>query len=375
MLVGNYMNDSRKQASGFRLQSLARMSGVKDENNLSFLHHVEKVVRTAFPGLELFLDDLKPCREAAISTVFQYVSLIVVSVLDLERECNELIESVRIVQRSCDTGALSDPSLYHPEDRSFKLILSFSNEAQKKVKNLSALFEATINTEFEGAMRYFGEDPIDRSARSGFFRRFADFMTQYQSAKKENLEREGLKRKDQARKKVLGTAQTTPGMRDAKIVEANNKIMDDLLDKLRGAPKDSTRHQRRRAARRAASGTAKLAALRSTSGATMSVPSTSAAHDLPPVPTVGVVSTSADDGEVDLGKVAQGLLAGLKGGNDLLASFQEARNAVNMGMKDEGTTISEDPSRSSPDPVEPSLTSPMGSPSKKETTTSKEEDE
>ena len=61
------MNDTRKQASGFKLQSLARMIGVKDEHNVSFLHHVERVTRTAFPELELFLTDLKPCREAASS--------------------------------------------------------------------------------------------------------------------------------------------------------------------------------------------------------------------------------------------------------------------------------------------------------------------
>jgi len=62
------MNDSRKQASGFKLQSLARMAGVKDEYNVSFLNHVEKVTRTAFPGLDTFLEDLNPCREAATST-------------------------------------------------------------------------------------------------------------------------------------------------------------------------------------------------------------------------------------------------------------------------------------------------------------------
>ena len=65
-MVGNYMNDTRKQASGFKIQSLARMAGVKDEHNISFLHHVEKVTRVAFPQLEQFMEDLKPCREAAI---------------------------------------------------------------------------------------------------------------------------------------------------------------------------------------------------------------------------------------------------------------------------------------------------------------------
>jgi len=69
------MNDSRKQASGFKLQSLARMIGVKDEHNVSFLHHVEKVVRTAFPELQSFVDDLKPCRDASLSTSLRFKCL------------------------------------------------------------------------------------------------------------------------------------------------------------------------------------------------------------------------------------------------------------------------------------------------------------
>jgi cytokinesis protein len=337
-MVGNYMNDSRKQASGFKLQSLSRMAGVKDEHNISFLHHVEKVVRIAFPELESFLEDLKPCRDAAIGILPVFSYLTTVSILDLERECAEFIESVKIVQRSCDTGALSDPDIFHPEDGSLKLILSFLNEAQKKAKNLSGLFDATIKTEFEGVMRYFGEDPIDKSARSGFFRRFADFLNQYQTAKKENMAREDAKRKEEARKRVLGTAQKSPTSRDPKTVEANSKIMDDLLDKLRGAPKDSSRHQRRRAARRNVSGAMRSSPIRSVSSSmqdTGSTPSSPTRDPAPSIPAISVVGTgSADEGEeVDLGKVAQGLLAGLKGGDDLLASFREARKSVNAGLK------------------------------------------
>ena len=181
-------------------------------------------------------------------------------------------------------------------------------------------------------MRYFGEDPIDKSSRAGFFRRFVDFLTQYQTAKKENLDREDAKRKDEARKRVLGTAPKPVGTKDAKTVEANSKIMDDLLDKLRGAPKDSARHQRRRAARRNASGGTKLSA--AGSGSTSSEVAVPRAEGLPILPTVAVVAPdNMEDGEeMDLGKVAQGLLAGLKGGDDLLASFREARKSVNASM-------------------------------------------
>ena len=187
-------------------------------------------------------------------------------------------------------------------------------------------------------MRYFGEDPIDKSARAGFFKKFADFMIQYQTAKKENLDREDAKRKDEARKKVLGTAQKTAGGasagRDARTVEANNKIMDDLLDKLRGAPKDSGRHSRRRAARRNVSGSPALE--RSISGTSnlALTPSSPIEEGSPTRPAVTVTAPIAtEDGEeLDLGKVAQGLLAGLKGGDDLLASFREARKSVNASM-------------------------------------------
>jgi cytokinesis protein len=346
-MVGNYMNDSRKQASGFKLQSLSRMAGVKDEHNISFLHHVEKVIRSAFPQLENFMEDIKAVKDAAISTTPLTIANIV-SVLDLERECGEFIESVQIVQRSCDTGVLSDPDVFHPEDKALKLVLSFLNEARNKAKNLSGLFEATIKTEFDGVMRYFGEDPLDKSSRSGFFRRFADFMVQYQNAKKENMVREEVKKKEEARKKVLGTAKPTGGTRDARTVEANNKIMDDLLNKLRDAPKDSGRHQRRRAARRNVSGGVRALPTRSISITSEVVESEkgSPGRESPsPVPTVAVTAPAGvEDGEeVDLGKVAQGLLAGLKGGDDLLASFREARKSVNEGMKTEEVKVEESP--------------------------------
>ena len=186
-------------------------------------------------------------------------------------------------------------------------------------------------------MRYFGEDPIDKSARSAFFRRFVDFMTQYQTAKKENLEKEEAKRKDEARKRVLGTANTptkaSSGQRDAKTVEANSKIMDDLLDKLRSAPKDSARHQRRRAARRNVSGaTTKGSLVRIVSMSSEAVSNHPQESIVVPSVTVDAPEKPEDDGELDLGKVAQGLLSGLRGGDDLLASFREARKSVNAGM-------------------------------------------
>jgi hypothetical protein len=248
---------------------------------------------------------------------------------------------VKNVQRSTDIGALSDPDVFHPEDRSLTLILPFLTEAQKKSKNLTALYDATMHTEFDGVLRYFGEDPSDKSARSGFFRRFVDFMTLYQNAKKENMIKEDARKRDEARKKVLQGGKASPS-RDPKRVEANSKIMDDLLDKLRVAPKDSSRHQRRRAARRNPSVSTKASPIRIVSGTNGTAAVSGADGGMSPspttenlvLPTVAVTApeTGEESEELDLGKVAQGLLAGLKGGDDLLASFREARRSMNAVM-------------------------------------------
>lgn len=243
------------------------------------------------------------------------------------------------VQRSTDIGALSDPDAFHPEDRSLTLILPFLTEAQKKSKNLTALYDATMHTEFDGVLRYFGEDPSDKSARSGFFRRFVDFMTLYQNAKKENMVKEDARKRDEARKKVLQGGKASPS-RDPRTTEANSKIMDDLLDKLRVAPKDSSRHQRRRAARRNPSGSTQASPIRIVSATNGPVSGADGGMSPSPttenlvLPTVAVTAPESgeESEELDLGKVAQGLLAGLKGGDDLLASFREARKSMNAGM-------------------------------------------
>src|SRR5277367_952237 len=57
--IGNYMNDSNKQASGFKLSSLARLGMVKDDKNEStFADLVERIVRTQYPEWESFTEDI-----------------------------------------------------------------------------------------------------------------------------------------------------------------------------------------------------------------------------------------------------------------------------------------------------------------------------
>lgn len=59
--LGNYMNDIGKQAEGFKLGTLARLPLTKNDTNnkQTFMHTLERVIRTVYPQLEDFLDDLK----------------------------------------------------------------------------------------------------------------------------------------------------------------------------------------------------------------------------------------------------------------------------------------------------------------------------
>ena len=97
--IGNYMNDSNKQASGFKLSSLARLGMVKDDKNEStFADLVERIVRTQYPEWEGFVDDIGGVITAQKLNVEQ-----------LQLGAKRYIDNIKNVQMSLDSGNLSDP--------------------------------------------------------------------------------------------------------------------------------------------------------------------------------------------------------------------------------------------------------------------------
>lgn len=105
--IGNYMNDSNKQASGFKLSSLARLGMVKDDKNEStFADLVERIVRTQYPEWEGFTGDI-----AGVITAQK------LNVEQLQQDAKRYIDNIKNVQMSLDSGNLSDPKKFHPQDR------------------------------------------------------------------------------------------------------------------------------------------------------------------------------------------------------------------------------------------------------------------
>lgn len=193
LLVGNYMNSDGKRAYGFRLSTLQRLSFLKDQKNtMSFLHFLESIVRTDFPELENFLDDLKPVKDASR-----------ISIEHLSKDCEGLISSIRNIDSSITEGNLSDSSKFHPADRFMRVVLKDLPMARTKAELLKDRVNITME-KFNDVMRYFKEDPeADEFVRNSFFKKFGDFADSYQKVRIENLETEKRNEKYELAKKMM----------------------------------------------------------------------------------------------------------------------------------------------------------------------------
>lgn len=228
LTVGNYMNDSTKQAQGFKLSSLQRLSFIKDDkNSMSFLHYVEKIVRTQYPELLGFVDELNKCVQ-----ISKY------SIESISTECKDYAQSIKNVQSSLDIGNLSDVSKFHPLDRILKVILPTMPKAKRKAELLLDQSKCTFG-EFDRLMRYFGEDPSDTFVRNSFITKFSNFTTDFKRANRENIKREEELRLYEQRKNLVETPRKTSSTEklreSAKEEGEDSNVMDSLLEKLKAA--------------------------------------------------------------------------------------------------------------------------------------------
>lgn len=228
LAVGNYMNDTSKQAKGFKLSSLQRLGFVKDDkNSMSFLHYVEKTIRTNYPELLEFLEDLSACNEVA-----KY------SIEMLSNDCKDFSQSIKNVQSSLDLGNLSDVSKFHPQDRVLKVVSPILPKAKRKAELLMDQVKYTFS-EFDKLMLFFGEDPKDSFVRNSFMSKFTNFMTEFKRAQRENQRREEeLKLYEQRRKLVENANKQAKAKQENAESDAESNVMDTLLEKLKAAGPD-----------------------------------------------------------------------------------------------------------------------------------------
>jgi cytokinesis protein len=242
--IGNYMNDSNKQASGFKLSSLARLGMVKDDKNeTTFADLIERIVRNQYSEWEVFVDDISGVVAASKLNVDQ-----------LRQDSKKYIDNIKNVQASLDAGNLSDPKKFHPQDRVAQVVQRSMKEARRKAEQLQLYLDETSRT-YDDIMTYFGEDNQDDNARREFFSKLGGFVTEWKKSREKNMGMEENKRRVDAsiaRKRAqvgvsasgMSSGTETPGSPPA------NGAMETLLEKLRAAgPQAKDQRDRRRRAR------------------------------------------------------------------------------------------------------------------------------
>lgn len=234
LAVGNYMNDTTKQAQGFKLSTLQRLTFMKDEkNSMTFMHYVEKIIRKQYPELDNFTIELKKCLDISKLSIEQ-----------LSTDCKEFSLQIKNIDSSLEIGNLSDSSKFHPEDRVLQKTLPKMPSARRKAELLKEQAEITLKG-FDNLMRYFGEDALDSFARNSFMKKFSDFINEYNKCKKENLTKE---EEEIAYLKRVKMIEKTKTEKLAKEEEGDDNVMDALLEKLRSAgPVGNPASARRRA--------------------------------------------------------------------------------------------------------------------------------
>ena len=229
--VGNFMNDDAKQALGFKLDTLQRLKFMKDDqNSMTFLHYIEKIVRHSFPEYGSFVDDLN-----VLSTLHN------ISIEQLETDCEEMSRSVKNITDSLERGKLSNKKDLHPEDR----ILTTISSPMLNAKNKNAMLQSHLKRtagELNSLMTFFGENPKDSTARNTFFYKFVTFISEYKKAHVENIQREEEQRTYEIRKKILEDKiakkeKSKEGLAEPEAVvdtaEESSAVIDSLLEKLK----------------------------------------------------------------------------------------------------------------------------------------------
>lgn len=247
--IGNYMNDANKQARGFKLSSLARLGMVKDDKNESTLADlVERIVRQQYPEWEDFANDIQGVLTAQKINIEQ-----------LQQDARRYIENIRNVQMSLDSGNLSDPKKFHPQDRVSQVVQRCMKDARRKAEQMELYLEEMMKT-YDDIMVFYGEDPTDENARRDFFAKLAHFISEWKRSREKNVQLEETRKRNEAnmrrkneRLKAAGNAaglEGGGGGLGGQASPTSTGAMDSLLEKLRAAaPQARDQRDRRRRAR------------------------------------------------------------------------------------------------------------------------------
>ncbi|SGZ56567.1 CIC11C00000001981 [Sungouiella intermedia] len=215
--VGNFMNDTSKQAMGFKLDTLQRLKFMKDDTNkITFLHYVEKIVRNNFAEYGSFVDEL-----SVLNLLHN------ISVEQIESDCEEFQRNISNVLNSIVKGNLSNRDKFHPDDKILEIIREPLEAAELRSSLIKAHLKRTIDSH-NALMENFGESTSDSNSRNTFFDKFAIFLNEFKKVHAENVQKEEEERTYQLKKQAIEKKEKarreriagSPGKRKSKLIVA-----------------------------------------------------------------------------------------------------------------------------------------------------------
>ena len=236
--IGNHMN--KKMVKGIKLKSLTKLAFVRSsaDQNLSFLHFIEKTIRTKYPDIYGFVDDLKRIEDLGK-----------VSLEHVELECREFQHKIENAVTQFQTGKLSNEENLDPRDQIIKRVKFKINRAKTKSDLLVDQCKLTL-IDLSKLMKYYGEDPNDKESKNEFFQTFIEFLAMFKKCAKENIEKEEMERVYEQRKNLLemrtNSNKKSNENDENEGGEVNTDAVDLLISKLREVKKDSEPLRRRK---------------------------------------------------------------------------------------------------------------------------------
>ncbi|AJR50422.1 ALS_1a_G0026700.mRNA.1.CDS.1 [Saccharomyces cerevisiae] len=236
--IGNHMN--KRIVKGIKLKSLTKLAFVRSsvDQNVSFLHFIEKVIRIKYPDIYGFVDDLKNIEDLGK-----------ISLEHVESECHEFHKKIEDLVTQFQVGKLSKEENLDPRDQIIKKVQFKINRAKTKSELLIGQCKLTL-IDLNKLMKYYGEDPNDKESKNEFFQPFIEFLAMFKKCAKENIEKEEMERVYEQRKSLLemrtSNNKKSNGSDENDGEEVNRDAVDLLISKLREVKKDPEPLRRRK---------------------------------------------------------------------------------------------------------------------------------
>ena len=100
------------------------------------------------------------------------------NVEQLRADAKKYIDNIRNVQMSLDSGNLSDPKKFHPQDRVSQVVQRSMKDARRKAEQMQLYLDEMSRT-YDDIMIFYGEDSTDENARRDFFHKLASFVLEW----------------------------------------------------------------------------------------------------------------------------------------------------------------------------------------------------